>query len=85
MKGTEVSEEELRNARIFLEHIAPGQAWDPEQDHVICSLPRHHLVRLVAWYGSIRSKGQTPGQLIDLSTSKPLGRGKSSVPPPDAR
>jgi len=73
-QGTEVSEEELRNARIFLEHIAPGQAWNPEQDHVICSLPRHHLVRLVAWYGSIRGKGQTPGQLIDLSTSEPLGQ-----------
>lgn len=67
MRGTEVSEADLRLAQEFLEHISHAPCTDDDQ---LISITRTKLIRLVAWYGAIRANGDHRGHLI--SNGKPL-------------
>lgn len=61
MRGIDLSDEDLRLARVFLGEISK-QDWTDE--HRRASITRGELVRLVAWYGHIRAHGDNSGCLV---------------------
>jgi len=61
VKGSEISERAMEQAREFLEKISGVRFPDDSQ---LCSVPRNELVRIVAWYGQIRAGGTEPRGLV---------------------
>jgi hypothetical protein len=58
MKGTDVSAEEIRSVREFLE-ASNGEygPWDEANDAQPISSQRGQFIRMIAWYGALRSRG----------------------------
>lgn len=60
MRGTDVSADELREARFFIENALKR----PLPDEGL-NVRNGDLIRLVAWYGAIRAEGgNAPGRVV---------------------
>lgn len=72
MKGTDVTQEQLRAAERFVRSIQRAGTKQPEAESAIV-LPFMDLVQLVAWYGALRyiagrdgiNSLENPGEVVN--------------------
>ena len=81
MKGTDLSEKQLKAAEQFiLGARAEGNALQPEPSQVIAHR-WEDLVRIVAWYGAIRAQSMLQGGTVEEpgETYKPAAKNISQT------
>lgn len=80
MRGIDVSKEEIAAAKSFLE-VSQKVVFPDDEQRIIIS--RCELLRLIAWYGSIRSEGRPlkSGQFYNVDEEKRQKRKGLAVMP----